>query len=307
MNSKSIKGVVFLIIASIIWGSSFVVVKDSLDYVSVLWQLFYRLFVASIGGAVIFISQIKFLNKKYIFQGIILGIFFALAIIPQNFGASFTTASKCAFLTVSYVAFTPVISAIFLKNKLTPKKIITVVICMMGVGFITLKDGFNIEIGDIFLIVTGIFYAVHLLWIDYIGNSEGAVVIHILQIWTATIIVLITALILEPVNISLNKYFIFGIAYCGIFEILIGFLLQLKGQQNTSPTLAGIILSSECVFAAIFGVLFQGDSFSIKMTIGCVLIFLSAVIESLNFERSDKNGYKTKLYRWKLGCSLNRK
>ena len=289
-KKATLTAVVMLLTASVIWGSSFVAVKDSLDYVTPAWQLFDRLAVASLGGIVIFILQRKYLCVKYLRQGVVMGIFFAAALIFQNYGANFSSASKCAFLTVSYVAFTPIIGAVFLRKRLTARKAATVAVCLAGVGLITLNERFALEWCDVFLLLTGFFYAVHLLWIDHCDEKNGAVLIHVVQIWTACLISLAAALILEPFSVSTDGSFVLSIIYCGIFEVLIGFLLQFKGQQRTSPQLAGILLSSECVFAAIFGVIFQNDSFSVKMGIGCLLILISAVMESLNVERNVKNG-----------------
>jgi len=233
---------------------------------------------------VIFLTQLKSVTMKRILKGIVLGIFFALALVFQNFGAAVSSASKCAFLTVSYVMFVPLIEAIFLKKRLTGRKALSVILCLTGVGLITLGESFRVNAGDMFLLATGFFYALHLLWGD--RCADGILIIHSVQIWTASVIALAVALISEPFSFSCRGDFLFSIIYCGIFELLLGFFLQIKGQQNTDPSLAGIILSSECVFAAIFGVVFQGDSFGIKMLLGCALVFISAVTESLGTERT---------------------
>jgi drug/metabolite transporter (DMT)-like permease len=279
---SGITAVAMLIAAAVIWGSAFVVVKDSLNYITPMWQLVCRLAVASVGGIIIYITQEKYVCRKYVIQGIVLGVIFAAALIFQNYGADFSTASKCAFLTVSYVAFTPLIGVVFLRKKLTFKKITAVIICMTGVGLITLNGKLHIEKGDLFLLAAGLAYAIHILWIDHCSEKNGVLVIHIIQIWTALLISLPVAFFTETFRIPHDKSFMEGIIYCGIFEVLIGFLLQFKGQQKTSPSLAGIILSSECVFAGIFGAVFQGDCFDLKMTAGCFLIFASAIIESLS-------------------------
>ena len=295
-KKAALVSIAMLLTASVIWGSSFVVVKDSLDYVTPAWQLFDRLAIASLGGTVIFAMQRKYVCAKYIRQGVVLGIIFAAALIFQNYGADLSSASKCAFLTVSYVAFIPVIEAVFLRKTLTARKAATVAVCLAGVALITLNERFSLEWCDIFLLLTGFFYAMHLLWIDHCGEKDGVIIIHVVQIWTACLISLASALILEPFSISKDGSFLLSIIYCGIFEVLIGFLLQFRGQQNTSPQLSGILLSSECVFAGIFGAIFQNDSFSVKMGIGCLLILISAVMESLNFERKVENGNQKDVY-----------
>lgn len=295
-KTTSFVAVIMLLTASVIWGSSFVVVKGSLDYVTPAWQLFERLAVASLGGVVILATQRRYLCAKYLRQGVVLGLIFAAALIFQNYGANLSSASKCAFLTVSYVAFTPLIETVFLRKRLTARKAATVAVCLTGVGLITLNEQLSLEWCDVFLLLTGFFYAVHLLWIDHCDEKSGVIIVHVVQIWTACVISLAAALVLEPFRVSTDGSFVLGILYCGIFEVLIGFLLQFKGQQGTSPQLAGILLSSECVFAGIFGVLFQNDSFSVKMGIGCLLILVSAVMESLRVERNVENGNQKNVY-----------
>lgn len=282
--SINIFAIFILVAAAVIWGASFVVVKDSLDYVTPLWQLAIRLGVASAVGLIILPSQLKYINKKILFQGVVLGIIFACAVMPQNLGAQLTTAGKCAFLTVSYVAFTPVIELIALKKGLTIQKTAAVVICIIGIAFITLNERLALQTGDILLLITGFFYGVHLVWIDGCDRGRGILAIHILQIFTSTAIALAAALIFEPFKVCINRNFILAMLYGGIFEVFVGFLLQIKGQQGTNPSLAGILLSMECVYAAIFGIIFQGDKMAGKMLVGCALVFASAVIAAVEPE-----------------------
>lgn len=283
-SSINVFAIFILVVAAVIWGGSFVVVKDSLDYVTPLWQLAIRLGVASVTGLIILPSQLKYINKKILFQGVVLGMIFACAVIPQNLSAQLTTAGKCAFLTVSYVAFTPIIELIALKKGLTIQKTSAVVICLTGIAFITLNERLTLQTGDILLLITGFFYGVHLVWIDGCDRGKGILAVHILQIFISTVIAFVAALIFEPFKVSVNRDFILAMLYGGILEVFVGFLLQIKGQQGTNPSLAGILLSMECVYAAIFGIIFQGDKIAGKMLVGCVLVFASAVIAAVEVE-----------------------
>lgn len=282
-TSVKVKSIIMLVAAAVIWGGSFVAVKDSLDYVTPLWQLAIRLGVASLGGLAILPLQRNNISRKAVFQGVVMGIIFVCALIPQNLGAQVTTAGKCAFLTVSYVAFTPVLELVILKRGLTVKKIATIVICMTGIGFITLNERLTLRSGDIYLLLTGFFYALHIMWVDRCESGKSVLIIHLAQIFTATVIAVIAALIFEPFEPCTKPDFIMAMFYCGILEVLVGFLLQLKGQQRTNPSLAGILLSMECVYAAMFGIIFQSDVLAGKMLLGCVLVFGAAVLEALDF------------------------
>ena len=281
MNLKSKKAVSvgMLVAAGIVWGASFVIVKDAMDYISPLWQLALRLLIACILMLLIFHKRLTQIKRRAMFQGIWLGVLFFLALMFQNLGCKETTASKCSFLTVSYVAFVPILELLILKKRLTRRKLLSVVICLCGMALLTLNGSFSVEKGDLLVIVCGLLYAFHILYIDYCSTTMEAVDMHLLQIITATVLSFLAAIIFEPIPVVTNVHCWMGLIYCGIFEIVLGFFFQLKGQQNTSPTLAGILVSMESVYGSIFAAIFLRESFTLRMIAGCLAIFLAAVVE----------------------------
>ena len=271
--------IVLLVTAAIIWGSSFVVVKDSLDYITPIWQLALRFSVAAVPAVVLAIIRRKQWNKKTVVRSLVLGVIFFLAVLFQNLGANLSSASKASFLTGTYVAFLPVIELIFIRRKITLKKGLSAFICLCGTGVLTIEKGLRFQTGDIFLLLCGIMYAVHLMYID-ISDCDG-VLLHSGQIITAAVLAVITALIFEPVPVHVNLRCMLGIVYCGIFEVFLGFFFQLVGQKNTNPSLAAIILSMESLFGLIFSVIFLGDVMSPRIIIGGLLIVFAAIFNGV--------------------------
>ena len=150
-NAKIVKtiSVIMLILAGMIWGGSFVVVKDSLDYITPLWQLALRLLVASVPAAVLAVINLNKWDRKSICHGAVLGVIFAAALIFQNKGMQYVSASKSAFLTGTYVAFLPVIEIVFLRRRVAARKIIAAVICTIGAAVLTLQGRFVPEWGEL--------------------------------------------------------------------------------------------------------------------------------------------------------------
>ncbi|MGN0370203.1 MAG: DMT family transporter [Butyrivibrio sp.] len=278
-GKKSAMSIVLLVTAAIIWGSSFVVVKDSLDYITPIWQLALRFSVAAVPAVVLAIIRRKQWNKKTVVRSLVLGVIFFLAVLFQNLGANLSSASKASFLTGTYVAFFPVVELIFIRRKITLKKGLSAFICLCGTGVLTIEKGLRFQTGDIFLLLCGIMYAVHLMYID-ISDCDG-VLLHSGQIITAAVLAVITALIFEPVPAHVNLRCMLGIVYCGIFEVFLGFFFQLVGQKNTNPSLAAIILSMESLFGLIFSVIFLGDVMSPRIIIGGLLIVFAAIFNGV--------------------------
>lgn len=289
-GKKSAMSIALLVIAAIIWGSSFVVVKDSLNYITPVWQMALRFSVAAVPAVVLAIIRRKQWNKKTVVRSLVLGVIFFLAVLFQNLGANLSSASKASFLTGTYVAFLPIVELIALRKKITIKKGVSALICLCGTGVLTLEKGLKFQMGDIFLLLCGIMYAVHLMYID-ISDCDG-VLMHAGQIITAAVLAVIAAFIFEPVpnnlvgganglSYGINLRCILGIVYCGIFEVFLGFFFQLVGQKNTNPSLAAIILSMESLFGLIFSVIFLGDAMSPRIIIGGLLIVFAAIFNGV--------------------------
>ena len=187
-NAKTVKtiSVIMLILAGMIWGGSFVVVKDSLDYITPLWQLALRLLVASVPAAVLAVINLNKWDRKSICHGAVLGVIFAAALIFQNKGMQYVSASKSAFLTGTYVAFLPVIEIVFLRRRVAARKIIAAVICTIGAAVLTLQGRFVPEWGDLSLLACGALYAVHLIYIDE-NMSINPILLHTGQIIAAAV------------------------------------------------------------------------------------------------------------------------
>jgi drug/metabolite transporter (DMT)-like permease len=279
VKSKKALSIGMLVAAGIVWGATFVVVKDSMDYISPLWQLALRLLIACMLMLAIFHRRLAQIKRQAVIQGVFLGVLFFLALLFQNLGCKETTASKCSFLTVSYVAFVPILEMLILKKRLTGRKLLSVVICLSGMALLTLNGNFSVEKGDLLVILCGLLYAFHILYIDHCSTTMDAMDMHLMQIITATVLAFGAAIIFEPIPVVTNVHCWMGLIYCGIFEVVVGFFFQLKGQQNTSPTLAGILVSMESVYGSIFAAIFLRESFTLRMIAGCAAIFLAAVVE----------------------------
>lgn len=280
IKAKQLSAIIMLVLAGMIWGGSFVVVKDSLDYITPLWQLALRLGVATIPAAVLAIINIGKWNFRSIGKGAVLGVIFSAALISQNKGMEYVSASKSAFLTGTYVAFLPLFEIIFLRKKIPPRRIAAALLCTAGAAMLTLQGKFLPEWGDLSLLLCGAIYAVHLIYID--KNTEvNPVILHIGQIFSAAVVCLIAAIIVEPMPAAVSMHCVPGLIYCGIFEVFVGFFFQLIGQKNAGTSISAILVSMEAVYGAIFSAIFLNEIMSIKMIIGSVMIAGSAIINGL--------------------------
>lgn len=294
-----------LIFTAAIWGFAFVVVKDSLDYIGAIYMIAIRYTIAAVVMGLIFLKKWKQINKHYIQRGFLTGIFLFTAYATQTIGCNYTTAGKNAFLTTIYVILIPMISWILYKKRPAWYVFIAAVMSITGIGLLALgtgdTSGFNS--GDILTLVCGLFYALHIIWTaKYNNEGDDPLFMTLLQFVTCALLGWIIAPIYDgnfSTAFSLNSKVILSMLYLGLFSTMLCFSLQNIGLKYVQSSLASLFLSFESVFGVLFSTIFLHEKLSLRMFIGCILIFLAVVLAETKFQfkprpNKSENELKTK-------------
>lgn len=285
MSTKDGKGIkilaaIGLIITTIIWGSAFVVMKNSVDIISPTYLLALRFIIAAIALILVFWKKVMKINKSDLFCGGLLGIFLFVSYFFQTYGLKYTTASKNAFITTLYVILVPFLHWLFNRTKPKRNNIIAACIAVVGLALLSLEGDLSVNIGDLLTLICGFFYAVHIVFIDRYTTDHDPIKMTVLQMVTAAVLSWIIAPILEgPFDGGvIDNTMMIGLLYLGIFSTMIGFLLQNVGQKYLTPNTSSILLSFESVFGLIFSVIFLGDPLTVRLIAGCVLMFAAVIL-----------------------------
>lgn len=263
--------------ASIIWGSSFLVVKSTMNSMQPHTLLAIRFTIGSLLLVIIFHKRLKKLNKDYLISGGIIGILLFLAYSIQTIGITDTTPGKNAFLTAIYCVIVPYLYWIVDKNKPDKYNIIAAALCLTGIGLVSINSDFRIQFGDAFSLISGFFYAAHMVSISKLSKGRDPVLLTIVQFSYTAIISWVITLLFEDIPKSFSMNAIAELLYLAIFATAIALLLQNIGQKYTKPAPAAIILSLEAVFGVIFSVIFYKEEISLKLFFGFLLIFIAVL------------------------------
>ncbi|MGG7165364.1 DMT family transporter [Clostridium ihumii] len=276
-KNKALISDIALLIVAIIWGGGFIAVKDSVNLISPFYQMTLRFSLASLFMVILFFKYLKHLNKNSIFQGIIIGFFMFLGFALQTVGIVYTTASKSAFLTATYVLLVPFFNWLIFKYKPDKYALIGAFICIIGIGMLTLQKDININFGDILTLLCGIGFAAQIIATDIYAKKTEPLSLTIVQFITASILSFIVAIIFEP-KPTLSIKVMPSILYLVIFSTMLCFIIQNIAQKYTTASHAAIILSLESVFGSILSIIIFKDKFSLNMILGCLLIFIAIII-----------------------------
>ncbi len=281
-----------IIVATIIWGSSFVIVKDVTGAISPAWILTVRFSVAAIIMAVIFIGRrTLYFEKSHVGCGLLFGLAMFLAYYTQTIGITDTTPGKNAFLTGTYCVIVPFLAWLLLRRRPNCYNIVAAVLCIVGIGFISLdgeNDGFLIRFGDAMTLVCAVFYALHIILVSRFAEGRDIYVLTLWQFIGVAICSLIAGVAVEPMpnwsTLPLDCWI--SLAYLAVFCTTLALLFQNIGQAHLPPASAALLLSLEAVFGVAFSVALGAESLTPRIIIGFGLVFAAIVMSEVLPERA---------------------
>ena len=176
-----------LFVAAIVWGGTFFIVKNTVDAFPPNLLLAWRFSIAFVLlGLVCFRCWKKF-DLGYLWRGALMGALLFLAYCVQTIGIQFTTPGKNAFLTAIYCVIVPFLYWLTEKKAPDLYNISAALLCILGIGLISLTDDFSIGIGDALTLLGGVFYAVHMVVVAKASRGRDAILLTIQQFGTAAV------------------------------------------------------------------------------------------------------------------------
>jgi drug/metabolite transporter (DMT)-like permease len=297
-----------LLLMTIIWGGTFVIVKESLADVSPLLFVGVRFGIAALIVTSYFIVKKINIEFQSLKPGIFLGILLFLGFFFQTTGLKITTATKSGFITGSLVVMVPLFQTIFERRLPSKGAQIGTVLVFIGLLFLsssgtTLNEfitdlGTNFNTGDWLTLICAMFFALHVVFIDIISPKNKFIDLLLLQLVTVSILSFIVAGLFQVTSIEKIQFNITfdslrGILYTSLLATLVNFSLQTKYQKVVSPTKAGIIYSFEPIFAALFAFFLLSEKITNFGLVGSALIFLGLITAEVfdNLLNKKENSY----------------
>lgn len=286
-NKKGKLGRLALVATTLIWGTSFVILKNTLDSIMPTWVMAFRFMGAAAVLFLFSIPRLKKFDKSYLVGGGIMGVCLAAAYIVQTYGLYFTSPGKNALLTSTYCIFVPFLNWFIMKRRPDRFNICAAVLCMVGVGLVCLagtSENLSINIGDILTLCCGVLYGLHIILTDKYVEGRDAILLTMVQFAVAAVICLAGAAIFEPVPRNLSSDAWWSIAYLSLLCTGACFFLQTWGQKYTPPATASIILMLESVFGATISVIVGQEILTFGIVLGFALIFIAILISETKLD-----------------------
>lgn len=291
--SKQFKGSLSIILATVIWGSTFVAQSVGVDHVGPFTFLSIRCFLAVFALLLVLFLRnrkdfVKILTDPRLWKaGIPCGVALFAATALQQIGLIYTTAGKGGFITTMYIILVPIFG-LFLKQK-PPKTVgISVVIAAVGLYLISGAGFTGINIGDVLMLGCAVAFAVQILIMDRVAGELNSMALNMSQALVCALVSGVCALIFDTTTWQGILDCWFPLCWAGIMSMGIAYTLQIVGQKAIEPTTASLLMSFESVFAAISGALLLNESFTLTEGIGCVLVFGAILLTQIPVKHMKK-------------------
>jgi len=279
-RAKTVWADLGLFYAAVVWGYSFIVVRDALAEIDAVMMVAVRFLIA--GSALLLFLMV---TGRPFWRGwgraFFLSVILWFLYIPQTVGLRYTTASNSGFITGLFVFFIPLFMQLVFRRKPNLMEWLASGVALAGLYVLTggLAD---INLGDSLTLIAAMTYALHVLYSDkYMKAGVDPFVISCQQFLLVGVFSLV-AVLLTGVEWRVTSGFAWrSVLFLALFPTLSAFVIQMVAQRFTSPLRVSLIFAFEPVFAALFAWTVGGEQPVLHRALGGLLVFAALVISGL--------------------------
>ena len=286
-NQKS-KAIFFTILAGVLWGTSFPIIKIGLAYTDPFAFLFWRFLVSSsaLVAVMLLLRRLEFRmadTKLLVFLGIANGAGYLL----QYVGMNYTTAAKAALFINLSAMWVAILSPKLLGERFSKIKILGVLFGLIGIIFVSTNLDFQSLmggqiVGDLMLVVSGVAWAIFMIYNKRLLNSSTSATFQ-----SMTWVLVFTMLSILPFSFLAGSRFFalswsawLAVFYTAIVCWVIPYYLWLEGLKHLSASTSTVLLLSEIVIAVVLSILVLKEPVTVFSTIGAFFIVIAIALVS---------------------------
>ena len=263
-----------LVLITLIWGSTFVVVKETVATVPPSLLLALRFSVAALLFA--WVRP----RRAALRPGLVLGVLAFLGFATQTLGLVSTTASKAAFITGLSVILTPLFSALWFRHSVPVRAYLAAAVALFGLGLMSFTGVQGVSVGDVWVLGTAVCYAFYILYLGEVAPKHGALELSAVQFWPMALLAWVWA-VPQLGQVSLSAGSVWSIVYLGVAATALVSVLQVWAQRVVSAHVAALVFVLEPVFAAVFAYVLLGEALGVWGWVGAGLVGVAMLLSEL--------------------------
>jgi drug/metabolite transporter (DMT)-like permease len=268
---------VALIAVTVVWGVTFVQVKDAVEVYPLFAFLAVRYAIATgvlgIAGA----PRLRSLGRSGLAAGAFLGALLGIGVGLQTAGLERTTVSSTGFITGLYVVLTPLFGLILFRTRVGLEVWVGVALSLVGLGMLS---GVHVgsTTGDALVLASTSAQALQIVMVERYANRYDAIALTLVEMATCCVGFLAIALALGDLSVPRGWTVWGALVVTGVFASALAYLIQIWAQQRMSAARIALVFALETVFAGLFGYWLSGDRLGLLGWGGCAAILAGIVL-----------------------------
>lgn len=294
-----------LVMATIIWGLSFVLMKNAVEVLPTGWLLGVRFVMAGLILLVVLWRRVRRLfSRDALLAGMLLGVFDFSAFWAQTVGLEHTTPGVNAFLTATYCVIVPFLWWVITRKRPTVFNIGAAVLAVLGIWMVSSASAgssagvggaagasaasvasavglsFSMGLGEGMTLLGAFLFAVHIVFVSKFTKKHDALMLTVFQFLTEGVLGCLVGVGFEtfPPLSAITPSLVASVAFLAVFASVVAFGIQNVALAYVPPSQASLFLSLESVFGVLFSVLLYGEQVGLRLIIGFALIFVAIVV-----------------------------
>ena len=274
-----------LFAAAFFWGASFMLMKGALDNIPTGHLIAIRFTAGTPLAALFSWRHWKNFSPDYLWRGGLAGLLPFSVYWAQTVGLETTTASNNAFLSAVYCVIVPFMTWLLFRERPDRYNVAAALLCIAGVGFVSLTETFTISAGDGFTLLGAVFCAVNIIAVARLGRDKDVMLFTVVQLAVVTLCAWALALATETFQFSAlaRPEVLLPMLYLCVMATAVCMMLMNVGLVWSEHAPASVILSLESVFGVALAVIFYGDPLTPRLLVGFTLIFIGVLCSETKF------------------------
>jgi len=278
-----------LVGVAMVWGTTFVMVKDAVAHYPLYAFLGWRFAIAVVAFCAIFPRSLRRLDAGTLRVGALAGAFLTAGYVFQTWGLQSTTASKAAFITGMFVVITPALQAVVLRRVPRAAAIAGVAVAVPGLWLLSGGGVSGWNVGDTRVLLCALAYSAHMIVLGGAGHHHDVRALTLVQLAvTAAVCGTISLAVAERAPLPSETSLLTALVVTGVLASAVAFAVQTWAQRHLSPTRTALILVTEPAFGGLFGWLLAGDRLGASGMAGAGLILGGMVLSEALPSRAPK-------------------
>jgi drug/metabolite transporter (DMT)-like permease len=288
--SRPLQADLALILITFIWGSTFTVVKQSLEHVSPILFIALRFWLATVLITAFIPGQIFKISRKTFRQGLILSLLLFGGFVFQTLGLRNTSPSYSAFITSLSVLLVPLLGFLLFHHRPRPQTIAGVLLATLGLFLLLARmSDFEMRSGGILTLICAVIFGFHILFLGRFVASSDYRQLILLQLAGTAIMAAIAAPVFEKPALNWNSSVALSLLVTGVFATAFALYVQASAQRLTTANHAALIFSLEPFFAALFAYWILGHVLTLRDWAGGILVLAGILVSEMQIQIRPKS------------------